>query len=61
MSYTDQARNLVTLVLEKHGVRAPAVALHEALKARGTGDTDRAAAWEEAAKLAEDALRSGPV
>jgi hypothetical protein len=61
MEYASQARNLVTLIIEKHGIRAPAVALHEALKARGNGDDDRAETWTEVAKLAEDALRAGPV
>ena len=60
LSHAGQARNLATLMLEKHGVRAPAAALHEALKARGCGDDDRAETWTEAAKLAEDALRTGP-
>jgi hypothetical protein len=59
MEHASQARGLVTLVLEKHGIRAPAVALHEALKARGSGDADRAETWTEVAKLAEDALRAG--
>jgi hypothetical protein len=60
MAYTDQARNLLALMLDKHGIRTPTVAQHEALKAREKGDADRAAAWIEVAKLAEYALREGP-
>jgi hypothetical protein len=56
----SQARNLVSLLLEKHGIRAPAVAQHEALKAREKGDEERAETWAEAALLAEAALRSEP-
>jgi hypothetical protein len=54
---SDQVRNLVTLTLEKHGIRAPAVAQHQSLKARNEGDAERAARWEEIAELAAAALR----
>ena len=57
---TDQIRNLVSLVLEKHGIRAASYAHHQALKARSEGDRERAATWEEVAKLAECALRDNP-
>jgi hypothetical protein len=57
---SNQARNLVSLLLEKHGIRAPAVAQHEALKAREKGDRERAVVWAEAALLAEEALRAEP-
>ena len=56
----DQLRNLLALVIEKHGVRAPAVAQHNALKARHEGDAARAAAWDAVARLAEQALRRDP-
>jgi hypothetical protein len=54
----DQVRNLVTLAIEKHGVRAVSFAQHEALKAKMAGDVTRAATWEEVAKLVEEALRN---
>jgi hypothetical protein len=56
----NQIRNLVTLALEKHGVRAASFAQHEALKARNEGDAERATTWQEVARLAEEALRSPP-
>jgi hypothetical protein len=56
-SQTDQVRNLVTLTLEKHGIRAPSVAQHQSLKARSEGDAERAEMWEEVAELAAAALR----
>jgi len=55
---SDQVRNLVTLAIEKHGVRAASFAQHEALKAKMAGDAARAATWEEVAKLVEEALRN---
>jgi len=54
---TDQLHSLVALVLEKHGVKAPMVAQHNALKARRAGDETRAAKWDAVARLAEQALR----
>ncbi|MDB5405495.1 MAG: hypothetical protein JWL84_407 [Rhodospirillales bacterium] len=57
---SDQIRNLVTLTIEKHGIRAPSAAQHEALKARRSGDDKRAATWEEVAILAEAALGADP-
>jgi len=57
ISQTDQVRNLVTLTLEKHGIRAPSVAQHQALKARSEGDVARAELWEEVAELAAADLR----
>jgi hypothetical protein len=56
----DQLRNLVALTIEKHGIRAPSFAQHQALKARSDGDLARAATWDEVAQLAEGALREGP-
>ncbi|HZS81336.1 MAG TPA: hypothetical protein VFA50_00580 [Stellaceae bacterium] len=53
----DQLRNLVSLVIEKHGIRAPSVAQHTALRARRDGDLERAMTWDEVARLAEAALR----
>jgi len=61
MVAVGQASSLVSLILEKHGIRAPAVALYEALKARGSGDTARAETWAEVARLAEYALRTDPL
>lgn len=59
MIRSDQIRNLVSLVVEKHGIRAPAVAQYEALRARHGGDLPRAAEWGEVARLAEAELASG--
>jgi hypothetical protein len=56
---TDQIRNLVSLVVEKHGIRAPSVAQYEALRARHGGDLPRAAEWREVARLAEAELACG--
>ena len=61
MTAIAQESSLVSLILEKYGIRAPAVALHEALKARGSGDAKRAETWAEVARLAEYALRTDPV
>jgi hypothetical protein len=55
-SQTTQIRNLVTLTLEKHGIRAPSAAQHQALKSRSEGDAERAEIWEQVARLAEGAL-----
>jgi hypothetical protein len=55
-SQTDQVRNLVSLTLEKHGIRAPSVAQHQALKARSEGNAWRAETWEEVARLAGGVL-----
>lgn len=58
-STIGQVRNLVALVLEKHGIRASTVAQHQALKARSDGNTARAITWEEVARIAEQTLKVG--
>jgi hypothetical protein len=52
----DQVRNLVCLVIEKHGFKAPSFAQREALRARRKGDLERAETWTRVARSAEDAL-----
>jgi hypothetical protein len=52
----DQVRNLVCLVIEKHGLKAPSYAQREALRARQNGDLERADTWSRVARSAEDAL-----
>jgi hypothetical protein len=52
----DQVRNLVCLVIEKHGFKAPSFAQREALRARRKGDLERAETWDRVARSAEDAL-----
>ena len=54
---SDQVRNLVTLVIEKHGIRATSVAQQQALKAKSQGDATRTGTWEEVARVVEEALR----
>jgi hypothetical protein len=56
----DQSRldGVTSLLLESHGIRAPSVARHEALRARQSGDGERAAEWAEIALRAEAALSS---
>ena len=53
---SDQIRNLVSLTIEKHGIKAPSAAQHAALKAMREGDDATAATWREVAILAEAAL-----
>ena len=53
---SDQVRNLVCLVIEKHGLKAPSFAQREALRARQAGDVERADTWTRVARVAEDAL-----
>ena len=54
---SDQVRNLVTLVMEKHGIRAASVARQQAFKAKSEGDIARAGTWEEVARVVDEALR----
>jgi hypothetical protein len=54
---SDQVRNLVTLVIEKHGIKAASVAQQQMLKAKSEGDAARAGTWEEVARVVEEALR----
>jgi hypothetical protein len=54
---SDQVRNLATLVIEKHGIRAASVAQQQALKAKSEGDIARAGTCEEVARVVEGALR----
>jgi hypothetical protein len=55
-SQDDQLRNLVILLIEKHGTRAPSVAQHQALKAKNEGDAGRAELWNQVARLSESVL-----
>ena len=59
MADSSQIRSLVTLVIEKHGIRAATAAQYEALRARQAGDGERARAWGEVARLVEAELALG--
>jgi hypothetical protein len=52
----SQIRDLVSLTIEKHGIKAPSAAQFAALKAVREGDDAAAATWREVATLAEAAL-----
>jgi hypothetical protein len=56
MTEKSRLQGLASLLLEKHGIRAPSVAQHEALRARHGGDLERAAEWVEVSRLIETAL-----
>jgi hypothetical protein len=58
VSAKSSLAGVTSLLLESHGIRAPSVARHEALRARQSGDLDRAAEWAEIALRAEAALSS---
>jgi len=59
MTAKSRLQGLTSLLLENHGIRAPSVARHEALRAWRNGDQERAAEWGEIALLAEAALAAG--
>jgi hypothetical protein len=59
MEDSTHIRALVTLVMEKHGIRASTAAQYESLRARHAGDDQRARAWEEVARLVEAELALG--
>ena len=59
MVENSQIRALVTLVIEKHGIRAATAAQYEALRARQSGDEERSRAWGEVARLVEAELALG--
>jgi hypothetical protein len=56
MKENSRLKGIVALLVEKHGIRAPSVVRHEALRARQSGDIERATEWLEASRLAEIAF-----
>ena len=54
MDELQQVHSVAALLVEKHGVRAVAVAEHQALKARHRGDADGANGWRSVAAPAAD-------
>jgi hypothetical protein len=54
----QQVHSVAAMLIEKHGVRAIAVAKHNALKARAGGDLASSLGWQSVA-LAAEALLSG--
>jgi hypothetical protein len=56
MDELQQVHSVAALLVEKHGVRAVAVAEHNALKARHRGDLDSAHGWRSVAAAAADLL-----
>jgi hypothetical protein len=56
MDERQQVHSVAALLVEKHGVRAVAVAEHNALKARHRGDIDGANGWRSVAAAAADLL-----
>jgi hypothetical protein len=54
----QQVHSVAAMLVEKHGVRAVAVAKHNALKARAGGDLASSLGWQSVA-LAAEALLSG--
>jgi hypothetical protein len=56
MDELQQVHSVAAILVEKHGVRAVAVAEHNALKARHRGDLDSANGWRSVAAAAADLL-----
>jgi hypothetical protein len=59
-AHDEEVRDLAAMLISKHGVRAPAFATHQALKARQDGDDRMADMWREIADIAEGILRTDP-
>jgi hypothetical protein len=57
MPEANQVRNLATLAIEKHGLKAPSFARRRALEVKAEGDAKAAATWFQVAELADQILR----
>jgi hypothetical protein len=57
MDELQNVHSVAALLVEKHGVRAVAVAEHNALKARHRGNIDDANGWRSVAAAAADLLK----
>jgi hypothetical protein len=57
MDELQQVHSVAALLVEKHGVRAVAVAEYQALKARHRGNIDDANGWRSVAAAAADLLK----
>ena len=57
MDELQNVHSVAALLVEKHGVRAVAVAEHNALKARHRGNVDDANGWRSVAAAAADLLK----
>jgi len=59
MDELQQVHSVAAMLIEKHGVRAPSVAKHNALKAQQMGDSASANGWLSVARAVEALIAGG--